>query len=136
MIKVNGIHRYVANNGLDELSNTIDDAYLEYFQKNISINSDYITEGFSFEDALYKLGVWLNKRIKIKHMLDDDNHYCNYLDNDINLEDESTMKRRGKYSLAILGRCQYPRNLSRLSTKVYRFTLNVDGRCKAYRKVN
>lgn len=62
--------------------------------KVIHLNTDWVNDFFTIEEALDKLNIWINKKIKIKHMFDDDGKFCNCMDNDINMDDESLMARR------------------------------------------
>lgn len=68
-------------------------SYAEHI-KVIHLNTGWLNDYFTMEEALNELNIWINKKIKVKHMLDDDNNFCNYMDNDINMDDESFVARR------------------------------------------
>ena len=118
MVKIYGFRRQVINNGLDKISEHASDIFIEEYVKHTTLDTDWISKNYSYKDALECFNVWIDKKIKLKHMLDDDGFYCGYFSNDINLEDES-MK-----SLSSLRRqSRYPRGLSRRSNIKSNFSL-------------
>ena len=56
----------------------------------VNMNMDFIYD-YSIEDSFILFDIWNNKRIKITHRLESD-YYHNFMDNDINLEDETLLK--------------------------------------------
>ena len=120
MVKIYGFRRQVLGNGLDKLSEHSSDIYIGEYIKYVTMDTDWISENYSYKDALECFNVWIDKKIKLKHMLDDDGFYCGYFSNDINLEDES-MKSFYRSSLREASR--YPRGLSRRSNIKSNFSL-------------
>lgn len=88
----------------------------------VNMNMDFIYD-YSSEDAFIIFDIWNNKRIKIIHRLEND-YYHNFMDNDINLEDESLLKiAQHKSSLVYAGNFQLTKNLSYYSHDKSNITL-------------
>lgn len=92
MIKQYGYKKDIENNGLDILSEEGTE-WLEDHVVRVLLNTDWIQETYTYEDCLNELNLWMDKNIKITHVMSDDGFYCNYTSNVINMEDECWMKR-------------------------------------------
>lgn len=102
--------------GLDELSKNSGQICLDNYLVYVSLNTDWISKTFTYDQALDELDLFIDKKIKVKHKIDDDGFYCNCLSNDINMDDVTWMKRfTYKGSLIYSGQHQYSRELSRRS---------------------
>jgi hypothetical protein len=91
MIKQYGYKRNIENCGLDRLSEDGTE-WLEDHVIHPLLNTDFIQESCSYEDCLLELDLWINKNIKVTHIMNDDGFYCNYTSNVINMEDECFIK--------------------------------------------
>ena len=91
MIKQYGYKRNIENCGLDKLSEEGTE-WLEDHVIHPLLNTDFIQESSSYKDCIQELDLWIDKNIKVTHVMNDDGFYSNYTSNVINMEDECLMK--------------------------------------------